>query len=57
MSTEESSHPSDAEIGSAILDAARYGDIEDLEELTKTYGDQHLQYVGSGGNTAIHYGK
>jgi len=50
--------PSDEEVGVALLEAARYGDLEDLQELTKTYGTQHLAYRGAhGNNTALHYGE
>jgi hypothetical protein len=48
----------DEEVGLAVLDAARYGDLEDLRELAQTYGSRHLGYQGAnnGGNTALHYG-
>ena len=50
--------PSDEMVGVALLEAARYGDLEDLQELTKTYGAQHLAYRGAhGNNTALHCGK
>jgi hypothetical protein len=50
--------PSDEEVGVALLEAARYGDLKDLQELTKTYGTQHLAYRGvHGNNTALHYGE
>lgn len=50
--------PSDEEVGLAVLDAARYGDMEDLQELSQTYGSRHLGFQGAanGGNTALHYG-
>lgn len=54
----EGGQPSDEEVGLAVLDAARYGDLEDLQELAQTYGARHLGFQGShnGGNTALHYG-
>jgi len=51
--------PTDEEVGLAVLDAARYGDLEDLQELAKAYGGRHLGYQqegAQGGNTALHYG-
>lgn len=48
--------PSDEEIGQALLEAARYGDLEDLQELTQTYGKEHLNFRGGGDNTCLHYG-
>ena len=51
--------PSDEEVGLAVLDAARYGDLEDLKELAQAYGGRHLGYqqgAQQGGNTALHYG-
>eukprot|EP00624_Nannochloropsis_granulata_P001390 evm.model.NODE_16750_length_12696_cov_35.850582.6 len=51
-----SKDPSDDEVGMALLEAARYGDLEDLQQLTNTYGMQHLAYQGANGNnTALHY--
>lgn len=44
------------EIGEAILDAARYGDEDDLKELTQTYGLEHLNYQDSENTTALHKG-
>lgn len=44
------------EIGEAVLDAARYGDEEDLKELTETYGLEHLNYQDSEDTTALHKG-
>jgi hypothetical protein len=56
--TPSPSAPSDEEVGQAILDAARYGDVEDLQELTNTYGKNQLGFRGGyGGNTALHFGK
>lgn len=50
--------PTDEEVGVAVLDAARYGDLDDLKELSQTYGARHLGFQGTenGGNTALHYG-
>lgn len=50
--------PTDEEVGVAVLDAARYGDLDDLKELSQTYGVRHLGFQGTetGGNTALHYG-
>lgn len=51
--------PSDEDVGLAVLDAARYGDLEDLKELAQAYGTRHLGYqqgAEHGGNTALHYG-
>ncbi|GAB5035308.1 methyltransfer with n-terminal ankyrin repeats [Nannochloropsis oceanica] len=48
--------PNDEEVGNALLEAARYGDLEDLQQLTNTYGKQRLAYRGANGNnTALHY--
>jgi hypothetical protein len=49
--------PSDEAVGQALLEASRYGDLEDLRELVGTYGARHLQYRGGGGNTSLHYGE
>lgn len=49
--------PTDQEVGQAILEAARYGDLDDMKELKEAHGRIHLDYKGGGGNTALHYGE
>lgn len=49
--------PTDEEIGQAVLEAARYGDLEDLKELHQNYGRPHFDHKGAGDNTALHYGE
>lgn len=49
--------PTDEEIGQAVLEAARYGDLDDLKELHQNYGRPHFDHKGAGDNTALHYGE
>jgi ankyrin repeat protein len=48
--------PTATEVGEALLDAARYGDLEDLEQLLKDFGSSHLGYSNQAGVTALHQG-
>ena len=48
--------PSDEEIGAAVAEAARYGDLDDLKEFTAAYGIKHIHYKDSTQNTGLHFG-
>jgi len=49
--------PSDEQIGAAVAEAARYGDLDDLKEFTDAYGIKHIHYQDGAKNTGLHFGE